>query len=247
VILKLLSYNIRFGGVGRESLIGEVIRSVSPDIVVFQEAIVPRVIEELAATTGMPHWASRADHSTAFCSRIEIAHYQWHIPRGSRHAFLELVPAGTEARIFGLHLRAMFSKWGERRRAQEIQTLLSSIQKYQEGLHVLVGDFNALGPGEVLDTQKMPQWIRAMIWFSGRDIQRETVQVMLDRGYLDGFRNLHPDQKGYTFPTSDPHVRLDYIFIPAAFLNSLLKTQLIDGSPAARASDHFPLLSHLDF
>ena len=37
-MLRLMSYNIRFGGVGREERIAEVIRHVDPDIVVLQEA-----------------------------------------------------------------------------------------------------------------------------------------------------------------------------------------------------------------
>ena len=53
---------------------------------------------------------------------------------------------------------------------------------------MLVGDFNTLAPGELLDVERMPRWIRAMVWLSGRDIQRETIQVMLDASYLDGYR-----------------------------------------------------------
>ena len=49
MIVKLLSYNIRFGGRGREQEIAGVIRSADPDIVVFQEATDTRVIDQLAA------------------------------------------------------------------------------------------------------------------------------------------------------------------------------------------------------
>ena len=44
MIVKLLSYNIRFGGRKREKEIAGVIRAVEPDIVVFQEATDSRVI-----------------------------------------------------------------------------------------------------------------------------------------------------------------------------------------------------------
>jgi endonuclease/exonuclease/phosphatase family metal-dependent hydrolase len=245
VILKLLSHNIRFGGAGRENSIVGVIRAAQPDIVVFQEAILPRVIEGIAAETGMPYWAARERHSIAYCSRIEIAHHAWHYPRGSHHPFMEIAIAGSEARIFGLHLRAMFSKWHERRRAKEIEALLTSIREHQNGFHVLAGDFNALGPDEMLDKKKLPHWIRAMVWLSGRNLQRQTIQLMLDRGYADAFRKLHPDVKGYTFPTWDPHVRLDYVFVPAAFFERVIECRAICDPPAAAASDHFPLLAEL--
>jgi endonuclease/exonuclease/phosphatase family metal-dependent hydrolase len=48
VTLRLLSYNIRFGGRGREHALAETIIAAAPDLVVFQEATDPAVIERLA-------------------------------------------------------------------------------------------------------------------------------------------------------------------------------------------------------
>jgi exonuclease III len=142
----------------------------------------------------------------------------------------------------------MFSKWGERRRVREIRALLKSIERHQQGFHVLVGDFNTLAVGETLDVRRMPAWIRGLIWLSGRDIQRETIQLVRDSGYLDGYRHLHPDQKGYTFPVWDPHLRLDYLFVPAGFADRLIQCEVINElDQTLKASDHFPLLSQLDF
>lgn len=246
--LKLLSYNIRFGGRGRESRLAEVIRAISPDLVVFQEATDPLVIERLASATEFPYWSAQRSHSIAYISRVKLAYHEWHYPAGAKHSFLEIVPEGNEARIFGLHLSARFSKWDERQRGREIRNLLKGIERHQSGLHVLVGDFNTLAPGEVLEVQKMPAWIRALVWISGRDIQRETIQVMLDAGYVDGFRRLHPEIKGYTFPTWDPHVRLDYVFVPTAFAERLKSCEVVTEAPAVvHASDHLPLLAHLDW
>jgi Exonuclease III len=247
VTLKLLSYNIRFGGRGREAQLAAVIRQVAPDLVVFQEAIDTRVIEGLAEATGMPFWAARPAHSIGYISRIEIAHHEWHYPPGAKHSFLEIVPAGTEARIFGLHLSAIFSKWSERRRVREIRALLQGIARHQEGFHILAGDFNTLAPGELLDTRRMPRWIRALVWVSGRDIARDTIQIMLDAGYLDCYRLLHPTEKRYTFPTWDAHLRLDYFFVPTRYAERMKACEIID-EPAvvASASDHFPLLAQVD-
>ncbi|HEY8412688.1 MAG TPA: endonuclease/exonuclease/phosphatase family protein [Pyrinomonadaceae bacterium] len=244
--LKLLSYNIRFGGTGREQALAETIRAVDPDLVVFQEAIYPDVIERLATETGFPFWASRRHHSIGYISKQKIAYHEWHYPAGARHSFLEIVPDNSETRVFGLHLSARFSKWDERRRTREIRALLEGIKRHQDGFHVLVGDFNTLAPGEVLEIDRMPAWIKALIWISGRKLQRETIQLMLDAGYSDGYRTLHID-KGYTFPTWDPHVRLDYLFVPSAFRERLVKCEVI-AEPRERvraASDHCPLLGVL--
>jgi exodeoxyribonuclease-3 len=245
VILKLLSYNIRFGGSGRESRLAAVIKAVSPDLVIFQEATRPHVIEKLANETGLSRWAARENHSIGFISRIEIARHSWHYPKEARHSYLEVVPAGSEARIFGLHLSARFSRWDERRRAREIRALLKALEADQKGVHFLVGDFNTLAPGELLDVQRMPAWIRALIWLSGRDIQRETIQTMIDAGYLDGYRLLHKE-KGYTFPVWDPHLRLDYIFLPGHSADRIKSCEVIAEPAALSASDHFPLLAQVE-
>lgn len=245
--LRLLSYNIRFGGLGREQALAETIRAATPDLVVFQEATHPEVVERLAEVTDLPFWAAKKDHSIGFLSRQEVAYHEWHYPAGARHSFLEIVPAGSDARIFGLHLSARFSRWDERKRAREIKALLLGIKHHQEGFHVLVGDFNTLAPGEVLEIDRMPAWIRALIWISGRKLQRETIQFMLDAGYRDGYRLLHADEKGYTFPTWDRHVRLDYVFVPQTFADRLLSCTVVT-EPVERiraASDHCPLVAEL--
>jgi endonuclease/exonuclease/phosphatase family metal-dependent hydrolase len=226
VIVKLLSYNIRFGGREREAALAEVIRSVAPDVVVFQEATDPHVIERLGVATGLPIWAARRSHSIGYISRLAVDHHEWHYPAGAKHSFLEIALAGSQARIFGLHLSAMFSKWSERRRTREIQSLLKGIERYREGMHVLVGDFNTLAPGELLDVRRMPAWIRALIWLSGRDIQRDTIKLVAAAKYVDGYRRLLPEQ----------------------FAQRLLSCEVINKTPAAlTASDHFPLLAQLDF
>lgn len=245
--LKLLSYNIRFGGLGREQALAETIVAAAPDLVVFQEATHPEVIERLAEETKFPFWAARRNHSIGFLSRQKVDYHEWHYPAGARHSFLEIVPAGGKTRVFGLHLSARFSKWDERRRAREIRSLLEGIKRHQEGFHVLVGDFNTLAPGEVLNLNQMPAWIRALIWISGRKLQRETIQLMLDAGYNDGFRMLNAENKGYTFPTWDPHVRLDYVFVPGRFASRLVKCDVITEPKEniRAASDHCPLVAEL--
>lgn len=241
--IKLLSYNIRFSGAGREKLIAGLIRTLSPDLVVFQEATNPSVIKRISEETEMNFLAAREDHSIAYISRIKIEHQEWHHPIGSKHAFMEIVPSGIDLRIFGLHLKARFSKWSERRRAQEIRLLLEGIKSHQNGFHILVGDFNTLAPGELLDVRRMPAWIRVLVWLSGRDIQRETIRHMLEAGYTDIYRHLNPENKGYTFPTWDPHLRLDYAFTPSRYTNLITSCISVNYLNEARsASDHFPLL-----
>jgi endonuclease/exonuclease/phosphatase family metal-dependent hydrolase len=246
-LVRLVSYNIRYGGRGREDQIAEVLDACSPDLVLLQEAVSPDVVEKIARKLKFEHWGSRRDGSTGFLSRLKIARHEWYRPYGTRHPFLEVELAEPHCRFFALHLSAWFSKWSERRRATEIRGLLDGIQEHQDGLHVIAGDFNALAPGEVLRAERMPRWIQAMIWLSGRDIARDTIQHMLDAQYADGWRRLHPGADGCTFPTWDPHVRLDYIFMPERYSERILSCEVVKHPPAvATASDHFPLLAEID-
>ena len=244
--LSLLSYNIRYGGTGREQLLAETIERCAPDLVVFQEATDPRVVERLAAATGMREWASRPGHSTGFMSRVPIERYEWHLPQGGRHAFLEIVPAGSDFRVFGLHLSAVHSKWTERRRVRELRAMLGAIARHQKGFHALVGDFNTLAPGELLDIRRLPLRLRPLVWLSGGRIRWETIQIMFDGGYVDAFRRLNPDDAGLTFPTWDPHIRLDYLFVPALFAERIADCRVVTGDGTSRASDHFPLLAKIE-
>jgi exodeoxyribonuclease III len=245
-VIRLLTYNIRRGGAGREDALAETIASCSPDVVIFQEATTPGVIETLAARAAMPHWAARPKLSLGFMSRVPIAHYEWHRPRWSRHAFLEVMPDGTEFRVFGVHLSAVFAAWTERRRTVELRALLRSIAHHQHGFHVLAGDFNTIAPGELLDVAALPQKVRATVWLSGGRIRWRTIQVVLDAGYADAFRLRHPADPGLTLPTPSPQVRLDYVFAPAPSADRVTRCEVVRSRAAAAASDHFPLLAEID-
>lgn len=243
--IRLLSYNIARGGAGREEALLSVIGPCKPDIVVFQEATRPGVIEELAKRSGMTISAALPKLSLGFMSRIPIAHYEWHRPRVSRHAFLEIVPEGMSFRVFGVHLSAVFAAWTESRRVFELRAMLGGIKRHQHGFHALVGDFNTIAPGELLDVKALPQKVRATVWLSGGSIRWRTIQIVKDAAYADAFRALHPADPGLTLPASKPQVRLDYLFVPATHLERVVSCDVVRTEAATKASDHLPLLSEL--
>jgi exodeoxyribonuclease III len=245
--VRLLTYNIRAGGAGRVGPLAAVVSHCAPDLAVLQEAVDPGVVEQLASATGMSAWGARPGHSLAFVSRGPVEHHQWHRPRGSRRAFLEIVPTGGAPRVFGVHLTAVHSNWTERRRGRELRAILDAVSGHRDAFHVVTGDFNTLAPGEELDLRKLPPRLRAIAWLTGRRIRWETIQLMFDASYVDGYRTLHGADPGHTFPTWDPHVRLDYVFLPRAWSRQLTGCAVVRDHPAvAAASDHLPLLAELD-
>jgi endonuclease/exonuclease/phosphatase family metal-dependent hydrolase len=247
VTFKLLSYNVRHGGAGRERPIAAAVREADPDLVVLQEASDPRVVERLSAETGLAHWAAHRGRSVAYMSRARVARHEWHRPRGSRRHFMVIEPEGLGFTVFGIHLSAVHSFWTEQRRMRELRSLLAWVGARAASFHVMAGDFNTLAPGELLDAQKLPPRLRALVWLSGGRVRYQTIQILLAAGYVDAYRHLHADVRGYTFPTWDPHVRLDYAFLPRGHEGRLRDCRVLTDSPMFKeASDHFPLLLSLE-
>ena len=215
------------------------------DLVILQEASAPACVARIAGLAGMPHFESRSGASLAYLSRVPVVSAEWHKPRVSRHAFLEVVPEGAAFRVFGLHLSAVHSAWTERRRMMELGSLLSAIASHQHGAHMLIGDFNTLAPGEFLDVSKLPNRLRALVWLSGGRIRFRTIRRILDAGYIDCFRQLQGKDPGFTFPTWDPHVRLDFGFVPEAHAALIRDCCVLRPAGAKDASDHFPLLTEI--
>ncbi|HUE89483.1 MAG TPA: endonuclease/exonuclease/phosphatase family protein [Vicinamibacterales bacterium] len=244
--LRILSYNILRGGAGREQPLAAVINQQAPDIVVLQEATRPDVVERLAQATSMITNGAMRGRSLGFMSRVPIQEYHWIRPRWSQHAFLEIVPEGAGMRIFGVHLSAVHAAWTEARRVRELRALLHAIKQHDRTHHVLLGDFNTLAPDERLDVSKLPLRLRALVWLSGGRIRWQTIAIVLGADYVDGYRLLHPGEPGLTFPTWEPHIRLDYVFVPRPFAERLVACDVVTDVPAlGQASDHFPVRAEL--
>jgi len=253
--VRLLTYNIREGGTGRVAEIAQVIMAANADVVALQEATDPAVVERIAQLAGYRAWGSQRGTSTGFLSRITVLEHKWHVIPRSLHPVLEVTLGEGAPRVFVVHLRAWFSNITERHRVRELGRLLDSIRERLAressafAYHVITGDFNALAPDEAFDSSSMPAWIRGMIWVTGRTMSRATIELARTSGYVDAWREMHPDpvaEPGYTFPVWHPHVRLDYVFTPAAYAPRVRSCDVRHApSMVTRASDHFPLLVEL--
>ena len=242
---RLLTYNILHGGGSRVNEIAAVIKACEPDLVLLQEATDPGNVEKIAAAAGMGDFRSVKRQSLAFVSRNKVAFVEWVRPRISRHAFIDIVPAGEKIRVFGVHLSAVHAAWTEQRRVLELRALLKKITQHRDRFHVLAGDFNTIAPGAKLEIHTLPLRLRPLLWMTGGRVRWRTIQTVLDAGYVDTFRMLHPDDPGWTLPTSDPHIRLDYVFAPHAQAGQVLMCDVVRTDPASTASDHFPVIADL--
>lgn len=84
----------------------------------------------------------------------------------------------------------------------------------------------------------------------GRAIERWTVPRLLDAGYVDCYRHLHPRAHGYTCATWMPAARIDYVFASPEALPMVRGCDVLVGRgraahEVASASDHFPVFADL--
>jgi endonuclease/exonuclease/phosphatase family metal-dependent hydrolase len=227
-----------------------VLEAADADLVILQEAFYPALVEELAQRTRMASWAALRGSSLAFLSRAPVSGWEWHRAGGVRYPFLEMRLDAPPRRIFGVHLYPSFSLRSERMRIREIGALLRIIAESQdaaENPHLIVGDFNAVAPGDEVKVREMPSWIRGLVWLNRGRVPREAIHSLLRAGYIDGFRQVNPQQEGFTLPAYLPKVRLDYVFLSPLTDGELVRCEVISGPEAVSlASDHLPLLAVFD-
>jgi exodeoxyribonuclease-3 len=211
-----------------------------------QEATDPATLEKIAELTQMAEWRTFMRQSLGFLSRQPVAHSQWLSPRGSRHAFLEVVPQGDQLRVFGVHLSAVLAAWTEAKRESELRSLLRAVDEHKTRFHVLTGDFNTVAPGEEFKVGRLPMRLRPLMWITGNRVRWRTIQTVLDAGYTDAFRSLHPSDPGMTLPTIAPLLRLDYVFVPKSQAGRVKACDVVKTPDAVGASDHFPVFADFE-
>jgi exodeoxyribonuclease-3 len=111
---------------------------------------------------------------------------------------------------------------------------------------VIGGDFNVIA--EDIDCHKPASWIHDALF---QPEPRAIYRAMLDLGYTDAFRSLHPDEAGqFTFwdyfRQAFEHnrgIRIDH-FLVSPSLQSRIEGCAIDKVPRAlpKPSDHTPIL-----
>jgi endonuclease/exonuclease/phosphatase family metal-dependent hydrolase len=242
-VVRVVSYNIRFGGGRRVALIGAVLASLHPDVVLLQEATDPIAVDRIARGAGLPHVFRRPGWSVAALTRDEPDDIAWHRP-GRARGFLEVDPAGAAGlRLLGMHLPAGLSSRGERARLRSVDTLLEWAGGHADERTLIVGDLNSVARGDVPVVAGMPLWLRLLLRFDG-GIRTEVQDRLSEAGWIDGFRHLHPTEPGFTLPAIAPQIRLDYVLVPEPLLDRLAACEPAVNAPlAGRASDHLPLVA----
>ena len=222
--------------------------AVAPDVVIFEEATDPAVIERVAAAVGLQAWGARRGHSLGYASRV--------CTRACVVALAAVIaarvpaswcPPACDVRVFGVHLSAIHAAWTERRRVREVGALLAAIDEWRGDPHVLVGDFNTPAAGCRARSEATAAAAAAVrLAERGPDPLAGRVARMLEAGYVDVAATCEKEPTP-TFPTWGPHLRLDYAFVPRSQAVALRAYRVVTEPPEVpHASDHLPFLIELE-
>ncbi|MCK6629187.1 MAG: endonuclease/exonuclease/phosphatase family protein [Anaerolineae bacterium] len=247
-ILRVLTYNLYFGGTDRLEEIYTVLAYVGADIIGLTEADDPAVVAALAARLGLHHiWAEGSgDRHIATLSRYPIAEWQIYRTPPLTQAVLETklaLPNGAIS-VYNAHFLPTLLLPFEVRRWQAVGRLLQVIQSRRPGAHLIMGDLNAIARGDRVLQRNNPARMRRLMALQLNMIFRLALPRLLKAGYTDCFRHLHPHDNGFTWMPGNLTTRYDYILADPAMAARLQTCRVIDDIEAVcTASDHLPLLA----
>jgi endonuclease/exonuclease/phosphatase family metal-dependent hydrolase len=159
--LRVATYNILLGGERRGELVLNVLRRIDADVIALQEVRELDRIRELADSLGMdvligePSDPDSVMH-TAILTRMKVRTWRNRRHHGRMlrsHLHCEIETGGATVPVLGVHCLHLAARFGERnkgeaRRIREIGAVLTDIENEPALPHVLMGDFNALSPGD---------------------------------------------------------------------------------------------------
>ena len=150
--MKVMTYNILNGGVGREQAILKVVQSIQPDIVILQEVYTSDFLQDLGTALNMePFFATGIKkRRVALLSRLPIRSVRSHHPvfpiwRNVVEAEIEYQPNKTPY-VFGVHPKADLGIVSEWWRWWEAKHILKYVSPYLDKRCLIAGDFNAIAP-----------------------------------------------------------------------------------------------------
>lgn len=250
--LRILTYNVLYGGTGRETALAAVITSQNADIILLQEVSTGPFVADLARSLAMTCVVApvRSRFGTAILTRYPVMSSSIH-GRGAVAVADVAAAAGKGSsmpvRVVAVHAAPFPNVLLEWYRARQVSTALACAGQPGVVGSVIAGDLNAFAPGDPLRLEEFPWYLKAMMLAQGNRIPRLAIARLVRAGFVDCFRAAHPDMPGYTVPAPAPNARIDYIFA-SPLLASRCVDCFVPNGPAAidTASDHYPVVSQFD-
>jgi endonuclease/exonuclease/phosphatase family metal-dependent hydrolase len=176
------------------------------------------------------HGEANSPFAVAWLSRLPVERAENHRVPALDKTLLEVEIGGL--RLFATHLSAGRAPRAEPRRVAEVDAILERVAGNE---CVLVGDFNSTHPGDEVGVP--PAGEHAPSGY----VSRRPIELILERGLVDCFRTLHPDERGWTYTSEQPWARFDFVFAAPGL--DVRRCDVL--ASAGNASDHFPVVADL--
>ncbi|MBU1949260.1 MAG: hypothetical protein KJ927_11145 [Candidatus Eisenbacteria bacterium] len=270
---RLMTYNIYWGGFDHDPVEGRnyewlgVIKSRNPDILLIEEAVGWTEQEDGVLAAVVDSLNTAFPDQLPYEGRIGTAGSGFHVAVLSRFPindfeFYNVVDTGEEVipiyhvfihatiEIYNetVHLIGVHFKPGDNRldRETESRALVSILESIPAGETIWIGgDFNSYSP---VDTEPGSPTLPWYDWGAQPPEIKgwEPMEALLNLGYEDAFRTLHPLELGYTQGTEGfyglwPVQRVDFILKSPGGMWNLEAAETVNDSLGHIASDHYAL------
>jgi exodeoxyribonuclease III len=238
--MKIISWNIKRGGAGREELIAAAVADHAPDVAVLVEYFPDRSapLVELLATQGF-RWTHAAEPTDApprvlIASRTPIEPVPPSAPDLELcNRWAEVLISSHDLRLAGVYVPVTGNRPGRKRRMW--QAVRAAADRRGSEPYMVVGDWNT---GDFpLDKSRPGRPFK----FTGE--HRE----LLASGYTDAWRHFHPDTAEYSWYRHDgTGFRIDHAFVSPSLLPRLKDCKYSHDERVAGVSDHSILIVDLE-
>ncbi len=254
--MRVVTYNILEGGVGRADPIGEVLEAQNADVIILVEANDDFVVDRTAKRLNMDMIVAPGHgHRIAILSRFTIIESINHAlieddtPRSCCQAVIR-TPAGIDLPVIGLHMHPKATDADENIRQHQLASVMRLTHEYRarNRPHLLAGDFNSNSPVQEINIAACKASTQDAYTHNGGHIPRRVIQNMLDHGYTD---TLHAVNAGTaktmaSFTTHQPGQRVDYVFSFGIDTSKIISAWVEQDRLAKFASDHYPVGTEID-
>lgn len=251
MLFRCLAYNIGGGHAHQCEALYAVLAEAQPDLAALTEANDLAVIKNLAERLGLTYVWERGSgtNHVATLSRHPLVESRIHRTPPLTQAALETKVETPVARIsiYNVHFLPYLLLPFEIRRWQAVGKLLGLIRQRPPGPHLIMGDLNAIAPGDRVLQKNNPPRMRRVMMLQFNLIFHFALSRLLRAGYVDCFRRQHPQDDGFTWMPTNRTTRYDYILADPTLAPALRACRVVEaGEEVNVASDHLPVLAEFE-
>jgi endonuclease/exonuclease/phosphatase family metal-dependent hydrolase len=251
--MRLVSYNILDGGLGRLDPLKETLAFLNGDVVGLIEADDPAGSAYLANQLGYELISAEGAggrHHVACLSRLPV---QRMINLGvccdtlGRGAMEIIVPGETRGgvlRVIVVHFKAGIRLSDEAIRLRQVEQLLAWLAR-EPMPTIIMGDLNANAPYHPVDLAAARPKTQQNVAAQNGVIPHDVINHFTAAGWVDALHRAHPDQPVHTLTPGFPAQRVDYILLDSTLAPNLADARVDRSAFTAYCSDHYPIWADL--